>query len=158
MADGLDFVPSETLIRLALSQHAAFRATLPQLVAQARAVEAAARERRDAPHGVAGLLAELASSQEEHMLREEYCIFPLMQEGPSPRLAAGIAVMRAEHDDNVEFLVRMEQLSNGYRAPADAPEECSRLCAALERLADDLIAHIYAEERVLFPRYAAPSD
>ncbi|MBP7241809.1 hemerythrin domain-containing protein [Amaricoccus sp.] len=150
----LDEVSSEALIGLALAQHAAFRETLPRLIGLAREVEATTPDRADAPRGIADLLAELAASQEEHMLREEYCIFPLMQDGPSPRLSAGIAVMSAEHDDNIQFLMRMAQLSGGYRAPAGASEIWVALCIGLERLADDLVAHIYAEERVLFPRYA----
>jgi regulator of cell morphogenesis and NO signaling len=149
----LDAVPTATLIEIALAQHARFRAALPDVIGRATGVERAAAGRPDAPRGLAEMLGELAASQEEHMLREELRIFPLMTQGPSERLAAGIAVMRAEHDDNMHFLVRMAQLTGGYRAPEDAGAAWARLCADVERLADDLIAHIYVEERVLFPRF-----
>lgn len=148
-------LPVDALIEIALAQHAAFRVLQSRLIARARALETAAAGRADAPRGLADMLEELAASQQEHMLREELCVFPLMRRGPSPRLAAAIAEMMAEHDDNMHFLVRMEQLTGGYRAPADGGDEWEALCADAERLADDLIAHIYVEERVLFPRFAA---
>lgn len=135
--------------------HGRHRAELPGLIALAAEVEATARGRPDAPEGLAELLDGLRAGLEEHMIKEELRVFPLMRAGRGDLLAGALALMRDEHEDNAPSLLRAAQLTGGFRPPADATPEWRRLCADLARFADDLVAHVYIEESVLFPRFEA---
>lgn len=147
-----DEAPVDALIDIALAQHAGFRVSMPALIARAAAIEPGG-----GPQPLTELLREIAASQEEHMLREELRVFPLMRQGRSERLSAAIALMREEHDDNVEFLMRLAQLTNDYRGAEGDGAARRALCIDVGRFAEDFIAHIYVEEGVLFPRFAASS-
>lgn len=149
----LDEATVDTLIEIATAQHACFRAAMPNLIARASAAEPA-----HGPQPLTELLREIAASQEEHMLREELRVFPLMRQGRSERLWAAITLMREEHNDNVEFLMRLAQLTGGYRGAEGDSAEQRALCADVGRFADDFIAHIYVEESVLFPRFDPSSS
>ncbi|MBA3326370.1 MAG: hemerythrin domain-containing protein, partial [Rhodobacteraceae bacterium] len=135
--------------------HERHRADLPGLIALAVEVEAAAGGRADAPCGLADLLDGLRAGLEEHMLKEELRVFPLMRAARRDLLAHPLALMRAEHEDNAEFLLRAEHLTRGFRPPAGAGPAWERLCAELARFQEDLVAHVFLEERALFPRFEA---
>lgn len=147
--------PAETgpLIDFIARGHERRRAALPGLIALAAGVEAAAGGRPDAPHGLAELLDALRVALGEHMLKEELRVFPLMRGARRDLLAGPLALMRDEHADNAEFLLRAEHLTRGCRAPAGAAPAWERLCAELTRFCDDLVAHVFLEERALFPRF-----
>ncbi len=148
---------TEALIAFIVARyHERHRADLPRLIALAGEVEAAARDRPEAPRGLAELLDGMRAGLEEHMLKEELRVFPLMRMGRRDRLGAALALMRDEHADNAQFLLRVEALTRGYRLPPDAGPAWRDLYAELERVADDLVAHVYLEERVLFPRFEGP--
>lgn len=87
------------------------------------------------------------------MLREELRLFPLMRAGRRDLLAGPLATMRAEHEDNAAFLLRTEHLTRGYAAPADGGAEWRSLYADLAQFTEALVAHVFLEEDVLFPRH-----
>lgn len=117
--------------------HERHRAELPGLIALAGEVEAAEAGSDEAPRGLADLLDGLRAGLEEHMLREELRVFPLMRGGPGDQLSQSLALMRDEHEDNALFLLRVEHLTRGFRAPPGR--------AAWQRLYDDLAR--FAEDR-----------
>ena len=132
--------------------HERHRAELPALIALASEVEAAEAGRDGVPLGLSDLLDGLRAGLDAHMLREERRVFPLMRRGPGDQLAQSLALMRDEHEDNAQFLLRAEHLTQGYRAPAGSAD-WERLYVDLARFAEDLVAHIFLEERALFPRF-----
>lgn len=132
--------------------HVRHRVDLPGLIARAGEAERAGSG-REPPVGLAELLDGLRAALEEHMLKEELRVFPLMRGGREDRLAASLELMREEHADNALFLLQAEHLTGGYRAPPDAPPGLDRLYADLARFAEDLVAHVFLEERALFPRF-----
>jgi len=149
---------TEALIAFIVARyHERHRVELPVLIGRAAAVEDTARGRPEAPRGLAELLGALHASLDEHMLREELRVFPLMRQRRTDRLGAALALMRAEHEDNGQFLIRVEQVTRGFRPPADAGAAWEGLYAELERFADELAAHVYLEERLLFPRFEPPA-
>lgn len=137
--------------------HERHRAELPRLIALAGEIEATEAGREETPYGLADLLDGLRAGLEEHMLREERRIFPLMLCDRRDQLTQALALMRDEHEDNALFLLRAEHLTRGFRAPAGDPE-WERLYADLARFAEDLVAHVFLEERELFPRFEAGAD
>lgn len=137
--------------------HESHRAQLPALIALASEVETAEAERYEVPRGLSVLLDGLRAGLDEHMLREERRVFPLMLREPGDQLAQSLALMRDEHEDNAMFLLRAEHLTRGYRAPTGSTD-CERLYVDLARFAEDLVAHVYIEERALFPRFEDLAD
>lgn len=149
-------VPSDpqALIAHILSRyHEVHRRELPELIRLAERVEARHRGHPQVPAGLARLLAEVADELELHMQKEEQVLFPLMQRGGHPMLVHPITQMRAEHDEHGERLRRIETLSNDAVPPADACPTWRALYAGLDKLGDDLMAHIHLENNVLFPAY-----
>ena len=46
----------------------------------------------------------------------------------------------------------MRELTDGYTAPTDADETWQEMLAGIARFDQDMIEHMYKENRVLFPR------
>lgn len=143
--------PQALIAHILTRYHEVHRRELPELIRLAERVEARHREHPQVPAGLARLLAEVADELELHMQKEEQVLFPLMQRGGHPMLAHPIAQMRAEHDEHGERLRRIEALSHDAVPPADACPTWRALYAGLEKLGDDLMAHIHLENNVLFP-------
>jgi regulator of cell morphogenesis and NO signaling len=97
---------------------------------------------------------------EPHMLREERVLFPYIRSlalgtaGPAPFGAVRnpVRMMMAEHDRAAALLKDLEELSQGFTAPADACTSYRALYAALMELRLDLLRHVSLENNVLFPR------
>ena len=74
--------PTEALIgRILERYHAVHRRELPELARLARRVEAVHRENAHVPAGLADLLEEIGQEMENHMLKEEHVLFPLILAG-----------------------------------------------------------------------------
>lgn len=149
-------VPTEPLAlieHILTRYHEVHRRELPELIRLAERVEARHRGHPQVPAGLARLLAEVADELELHMQKEEQVLFPLMQRGGHPMLLHPIAQMRNEHDEHGERLRRIESLSSDAVAPPDACPTWRALYAGLDKLGDDLMAHIHLENNLLFPAY-----
>jgi len=107
-----------------------------------------------------GLKAELT----DHLMKEEQILFPLCRSLDQARhtghtveshcgsVANPIRVMVMEHDDAGAALARLRQLTDGYKAPADACNTFRAAMAGLAELEADLHRHIHKENSILFPR------
>ena len=133
--------------------HETHRRELPELVKLARRVEAVRREHPQAPQGVADLLERAAAELEDHMTKEEQVLFPAMRAGYAGSLDMPIHVMRHEHDGHADIVHRLEDLTDGFIAPADACRSWQALLAGAEKFVTDLTEHIHLENNVLFPRF-----
>lgn len=158
LASGQPSVPPESteelISVLEARYHAAHRREFPELIRLARRVEAVHKAHPAVPQGLSDLLEEMAADLEEHMLKEEQILFPLMRRGGSPMIAQPIAVMLAEHDDHGAHLREMERLTDDFTAPQDACATWRALYLGARKLADDLVEHIHTENNLLFPRFA----
>lgn len=108
---------------------------------------------------IAECFREIRADLEPHLMKEERVLFPMIRkltEGDSgPALRCGgvqnpIAVMMAEHDAAGELLLRLREITDGYRPPADACASYLSLFAALEELERDTHEHIHKENNRLF--------
>lgn len=133
--------------------HETHRRELPELVALARKVERVHGTDPNAPHGLAEALADMVGDLEVHMKKEEFILFPAMQQGRADAVAAPIAVMRHDHHDHEEALARIAAITHGFRLPPDACSSWTRLYAGTRKLVEDLDEHIRLENDVLFPRF-----
>lgn len=141
--------------------HQTHRRELPELIRLARRVEAVHRGHPRVPTGLADTLETISGEIEEHMLKEEGMLFPLMLQGGHPMLMHPIAQMRHDHDAHGEALGRVDRITGGFRLPDDACRSWQALNTGTAKLAADLMEHIHLENNVLFPAFeagAAPSS
>jgi regulator of cell morphogenesis and NO signaling len=146
---------SEALIDLIETRyHATHRREFPELIRLARRVEAAHKAHPAVPRGLADLLETMAAELEDHMLKEEQILFPMMRRGGHPMIAQPISVMLAEHDHQGGNLREIERLTHDFTVPEDGCPTWRALCVGVRKLTDDLMEHIHIENNVLFPRFA----
>lgn len=142
----------EQLIGFILARfHETHRRELPELIRLARRVEAVHREHAACPKGLAAFLEETAGELEDHMMKEEAVLFPMLASGRGAMAAMPIARMRMEHDEHGERLERLAALANAYEPPEGACTTWRALYAGCAKLDGDLREHIHLENNVLFP-------
>lgn len=146
--------PTEELIAHILGRyHGGHRADLALL--RALAADMAERGESGDPEALdrlASLIDAMNLAMEEHMLKEELRVFPLMLRGGCARLDEWIALLRREHEDIAPFLLRLEAVTEGFRPPGPDAQQI-RLYGELERFAEEMVAHVFLEEQVLFGRF-----
>lgn len=149
-------LPTPELIDHILERyHRCHRSELATLRHLATDLEASAAGQASAPVGLSVVIDALTLAVEEHMRKEELRVFPLMARGGGDRLPEWIALLRREHEDTAPYLLRFEAITSGFRLPATASGVWAHLYAELERLTDEMVAHVFLEEQVLFPRFFA---
>jgi len=107
-------------------------------------------------------MQNIAVELESHLAHEEEALFAMVRDlalrGTVKATRCGdavggpIACMETEHDAATETLKKMRELTDGYTAPAGADETWQEMLAGIARFDQDMIEHMYKENRVLFPR------
>lgn len=149
----LDDKPLADVIAHVLERfHAAHREELPHLIAMARKVESVHKDKDSCPRGLADHLEHVAGELEDHMLKEEEVLFPLIIQGRGPQAAMPMQMMELEHVEHGQNLARLRQLGHDYQPPADACTTWRALYLELAQLERDVMEHIHIENNILFPR------
>jgi regulator of cell morphogenesis and NO signaling len=94
----------------------------------------------------------MAHELEQHMMKEEQILFPLILSGRGAMAGGPISVMEQEHADAAADLARTRTLTADLTPPADACNTWRSLYLRLGALESDLKDHIHLENNVLFPR------
>lgn len=135
--------------------HTSLREELPRLGAMALKVRDVhvEKDRRLAElHSVfMGLKAEL----DEHMVKEERILFPMIESGEGAMAGGPISVMEHEHASAGAALHRLRELTDGYQVPEEACNTWRALWHGLAALEESLHQHIHLENNILFPRALA---
>ena len=107
-------------------------------------------------------MQKIAIELDSHLAHEEEALFAMVRDlalrGTVKATRCGdavggpIACMETEHDAATETLKKMRQLTDDYTAPAAADETWRQMLAGIARFDQDMIEHMYKENRVLFPR------
>ncbi len=147
---------SDLIDHILTTYHRPLEEELPRLESMARKVVRVhgAREPEVLPELLTTFLG-LKEELEQHMMKEETILFPMIREGRGSEALAPISVMEAEHASAGGALERLRELTNGYEAPADACNTWRALWHGLGALEGDLHQHIHLENNVLFPRALA---
>lgn len=108
------------------------------------------------------LFHELKEEMEEHLVKEEQTLFPLIQEyeqtGSSSileQVLQTIEELESEHNHTGELLKEMRIVTNNYQLPRGACRTYTLSFLKLEQLESDMFQHIHLENNVLFPRLLA---
>ncbi len=99
-----------------------------------------------------GLYSQLRADLEQHLVKEEVMLFPLIEADNAADQAEQDDLTRqikAEHEAAGALLKTMRRLANDYVAPQDACPTYRRLLAGLVELEGDLFQHIHLENNIL---------
>lgn len=106
---------------------------------------------------------ELSEVLLQHMRKEEFVLFPYLKELgkvtdnrslPSPfgTVENPIRMMEREHQEAGDQMRLLQELTDGYTAPADGCATYRACFAELAQFQRDLHRHVHLENNVLFPR------
>ena len=105
------------------------------------------------------LFRKVKSELEEHMIKEETIVFPLIKqyaaEGGRDILAKAVAAideLEAEHSAVGEILSEMRDITSEYTLPPEACRTYTVTFQKLIELEDDMFQHIHLENNIMFPR------
>ena len=145
--------------------HAYVRQEIPRLQALLHKVVSKHAAVHPELSGIQQQFELLAQELTPHMMKEEYVLFPYIEQlvearlsdGPLPGSCFGtvrrpIAAMAAEHDGAGDLLRELRRLSNHYAIPAGVCPTFAAVYRGLEEFEADLHQHIHLENNILFPR------
>ncbi|MUV36293.1 Iron-sulfur cluster repair protein YtfE [Lentibacillus sp. JNUCC-1] len=96
---------------------------------------------------------------EEHMVKEEADVFPLIKEyelNPSEALRTQIHQandeLEAEHDEAGNLIKQMRHITHDFQPPEDACNSYRITYARLAELEDQTFTHVHLENNILFKR------
>lgn len=136
--------------------HQSLREELPRLEGMARKVVQVHGDKD--PERFRELLSvylALKAELEQHMMKEEFVLFPMIRRGQGTLAGAPISVMEHEHDSAGRALERLRELTDGYQVPSEACNTWRALWHGLAALEESLHQHIHLENNILFPRALA---
>jgi regulator of cell morphogenesis and NO signaling len=147
---------SELADHIETRYHATLRRDLPPLIDAARKVERVHAQKPDVPAGLADVLTEFFTEMQQHMMKEEKILFPMIRRSmPADIVEMPVSVMEREHDTHGEYLAKIRKLTGDLRIPAHACATWRALYDGLVTIEADLMKHIHLENNVLFPRATA---
>ena len=107
-------------------------------------------------------MQHIATELESHLAHEEEALFAMVRDlairtAVKPTrcgdaVGGPIACMETEHEAALLSLKKMREYTNGYTPPAGSDDIWQQMLAAVARFDQDMIEHMYKENRVLFPR------
>jgi len=132
--------------------HIVHREQLVELQRLAQRVEFVHIDHPRCPTGLSQHLATMQAELETHMQKEERILFPMLARGHSPMADGPISVMRFEHDDHMEQIRKIYELTNDVMLFEGACNTWQALYIGLQAFISDLHRHIYLENNILFAR------
>ena len=70
----------------------------------------------------------LMSELQQHMMKEEQVLFPMIKRGDGDMAGGPITVMQHEHDDAADLLARLNELTDGLHGPGRSVRRAGRPC------------------------------
>ncbi len=135
--------------------HEPLKEELPRLEAMATKVHRVHGEKDPALAEILEVLLALRQDLDQHMMKEERVLFPMILSGQGRTAGGPVSVMEEEHEAAGEMLRRLRSLTNDYQPPADACNTWRALWAGLDALERDLHEHIHLENNILHKRALA---
>ena len=132
--------------------HDCHRLQLAELQRLAERVESVDGRNPLCPTGLAKHIAHFRLSLEQHMQKEELILFPMLANQNLEMAKGPIAVMRNDHDDHLQDIEAIYELTNNISIHDDACNTWRALYIGLKEFVHDLSVHIHVENTVLFER------
>lgn len=132
--------------------HQVHREQLNELIRLAERVETVHASHDLCPNGLARHLESVLSELEDHMYKEEAILFPMLIAGGNPMVGGPISVMRHEHEQHLQGIDAILELSHGLHIHNDACNTWRALYLGLQEFITDISTHIHIENDILFAR------
>jgi len=107
---------------------------------------------------VAGLFGKLSQELLLHLDREEKVLFPAIKEAVKTKSAEALKTIAAElpgMNDEHEFvggtMDKINEITGGYKVPADGCNTFAVTYKLLNEFEDDIHIHVHLENNILFP-------
>ncbi len=140
--------PTRLISHILERYHARHREQLPELVFLATKVERVHQSNPQCPKGLADMLRDINHELDNHMMKEEQILFPMLGGGVYPN--GPINVMQDEHDDHLQSINEIQILTNNMTVPEGACNSWKALYLELQTFCDDLMQHVALENHFLF--------
>lgn len=153
-ADSWEECSSDELVDHILeTYHDRLRRDVQPLIDAARKVERVHADKPAVPVGLADELTELWIELQQHMLKEERVLFPMLRMGVrGAQVYVPVRVMEHDHEAHAEALARIRELTGDLQIPPHACATWTALYQGLRAFEAELMEHIHLENNVLFPR------
>ena len=136
-----------------VAYHQPLQEELPRLETMARKVLAVHGDKDpDTLSELVKVYAGLKAELDQHMVKEERILFPMINQGQGAMAGGPVSVMQQEHDFAGAALKRLRELTNDYQVPPQACNTWRALWHGLAALEESLHQHIHLENNILFPR------
>lgn len=154
----------ELVDHLVSTHHRYLWQELPRLSALLTKIVSVHDERHPELHAILDCYEKVRADLEPHLTKEEQVLFPMIRELAAAKSAPSfhcgslrnpISVMLREHDAVGELLVKLRELTDGYRLPADGCASYEACFTGLAELEADTHLHIHKENNLLFPMVMA---
>lgn len=132
--------------------HERHRKQLPELSRLAARVEQVHGHKPECPNGLAAFLDDTLRDLEQHMIKEEMDLFPMLIEGRIPQAQMPIYVMEREHQGHSQRIEQILALTNKGVPPKGACNTWQALYVGLRTFTQDIVEHIHLENNILFAR------
>lgn len=127
--------------------HDTHREELGFLIPLAHRVETVHGDHDEAPLGLTQALMALRDDLDTQMSAEESALFPAILRGEG--------AAQADRGQTAAILGRIADVTHSLHLPLGACGSWTALYTGLRKLCDDMVAHLYLEDTVLFPQAAA---
>lgn len=152
---------SELIDHVVNRHHAYLYSELPQLSTYVSKVYRVHGSNHPELNDVFKLFHALKMEVEQHIIKEEEEIFPLIKEYELDPDAAKlkhvnqlIDTLEQEHEESGNLLKELRKVTDDYKLPPGACNTYTLTYQKLEALEEDLFRHIHLENNILFPRLA----
>jgi regulator of cell morphogenesis and NO signaling len=155
-----DFVnmPAGELIDHIVNRHHTYvRANLPVIGEYAAKILEVHGQNHNELYKVHRLFSRLRMELEEHLIKEEKALFPLIDlysrqpSGESfDKTARAVREVEAEHDEAGSILKELRSVTGDYTVPEDGCSSWKTTYEKLKNLESDLFLHIHLENNILF--------
>lgn len=151
-----DRAPLPALIDHILERyHAPLKEELPRLEQMARKVRSVHGDKDPALAEILEVVLVLEQDLEQHMMKEERVLFPMIASGQGRMADGPVLIMEEEHESAGALLRRLRDLTRDYAIPEGACNTWRALWVGLEALELDLHEHIHLENNILHKRALA---
>lgn len=144
------------------THHAFLNENLPRLSELTTKIFRVHGEHHPELKNVHKLLHSLKMEMEQHLIKEEEVVFPLIiaydKTGNIETLKKAVSKiheLEEEHEGAGSILKELREVTDNYSAPADGCNSYNLTFKLLEDLEDDTFRHIHLENNVMFPRLEA---
>lgn len=159
-ADFREMASDELIDQIIHTHHVYLRKALPEISELAAMILRAHGSRHDELFKVHKLFHHLKTELEQHMIKEEEVLFPMMKQyGDNPsdvnlkRIRDIMGEAGDEHEGAGDLLKELRTVTHHFEAPQDGCTTYNTTYEKLRELEGDLFQHIHLENNILFHRF-----